>query len=148
MFSLMWYGQQERKVMDERKAEAEKLTREAELFKLQQQLQPHFLFNSLNSISALTGTQPEKARHMIHQLSDFLRGTLRKDEQQWNTLADEIQHKARSTLLTTLSTIACLSSIFISLRITNCNIIHITHHITKNIRMRLSDKIDVAINAV
>lgn len=92
MFSLMWYGQQERKVMDERKAEAEKLTREAELFKLRQQLQPHFLFNSLNSISALTGTQPEKARHMIHQLSDFLRGTLRKDEQQWSTLADEIQH--------------------------------------------------------
>lgn len=92
MFSLMWYGQQERKVMDERKAEAEKLTREAELFKLRQQLQPHFLFNSLNSISALTSTQPEKARHMIHQLSDFLRGTLRKDEQQWSTLADEIQH--------------------------------------------------------
>ncbi len=92
MFSLMWYGQQERKVMDERKTEAEKLTREAELFKLRQQLQPHFLFNSLNSISALTGTQPEKARHMIHQLSDFLRGTLRKDEQQWSTLADEIRH--------------------------------------------------------
>lgn len=92
MFSLMWYDQQERKTMDERKTEAEKLTREAELFKLRQQLQPHFLFNSLNSISALTGTQPEKARHMIHQLSDFLRGTLRKDEQQWNTLDDEIQH--------------------------------------------------------
>ncbi|MEO6638660.1 MAG: histidine kinase, partial [Ginsengibacter sp.] len=68
------------------------LTREAELFNLRQQLQPHFLFNSLNSISALTGTQPEKARHMIHQLSDFLRGTLRQDDQQWNSLADEIQH--------------------------------------------------------
>ena len=92
MFSLMWYGQQERKFMDERKTESERLTRDAELFKLRQQLQPHFLFNSLNSISALTSTQPEKARHMIHQLSDFLRGTLRKDEQQWSTLDDEIQH--------------------------------------------------------
>ena len=92
MFSLMWYGQQERKSMDERKTEAEKLTKEAELFKLRQQLQPHFLFNSLNSISSLTGTQPEKARHMIHQLSDFLRGTLKKDEQQWSSLADEIRH--------------------------------------------------------
>ena len=39
-------------------------------------------------------TQPEKARHMIHQLSDFLRGTLKKDEQQWNTLEEELQYLA------------------------------------------------------
>ena len=71
---------------------SERLSREAELFKLRQQLQPHFLFNSLNSISALTGTHPEKARHMIQQLSDFLRGTLKKDDQQWNTLEEEIQY--------------------------------------------------------
>ena len=68
------------------------LSREAELFKLRQQLQPHFLFNSLNSISALTGSQPEKARHMIQQLSDFLRGTLKKDDQKWSTLEEEIQY--------------------------------------------------------
>jgi len=92
MFSLLWYGQREQKEMDARKSEAEHLTREAELFKLRQQLQPHFLFNSLNSISALTGSQPEKARHMIQQLSDFLRGTLKKDDQQWNSLEEEIQY--------------------------------------------------------
>lgn len=92
MFSLLWYSQQEQKEMDSRKAEAERLSKEAELFKLRQQLQPHFLFNSLNSISALTGSDPEKARHMIHQLSDFLRGTLRKGEQQWNTLAEELKY--------------------------------------------------------
>jgi two-component system, LytTR family, sensor kinase len=92
MFSLLWYGQREQKEMDERKSEAENLAREAELFKLRQQLQPHFLFNSLNSISALTSSQPEKARHMIQQLSDFLRGTLKKDDQQWNTLEEEIQY--------------------------------------------------------
>jgi hypothetical protein len=92
MFSLLWYGQREQKEMDARKSEAEHLTREAELFNLRQQLQPHFLFNSLNSISALTGSQPEKARHMIQQLSDFLRGTLKKDDQQWNTLEEEIQY--------------------------------------------------------
>ncbi len=92
MFSLLWYSQQEQKEMDRRTIETEKLTKEAELFKLRQQLQPHFLFNSLNSISALTGTNPEKARHMIHQLSDFLRGTLKKDEQQWNTLEEELQY--------------------------------------------------------
>ena len=92
MFSLLWYSQQEQKEMDSRKLETEKLNKEAELFKLRQQLQPHFLFNSLNSISALTGSNPDKASHMIHQLSDFLRGTLKKDEQQWNTLEEELQY--------------------------------------------------------
>lgn len=92
MVSLLWYTQQEQKEADTIKQETEKLAREAELFKLRQQLQPHFLFNSLNSISALAGTQPEKARHMIQQLSDFLRGTLKKDEQQWIPLQEEIQY--------------------------------------------------------
>ena len=92
MISMTWYGQKEQREMDQRKAEAEQLAKEAELFKLRQQLQPHFLFNSLNSISALTGTQPEKARNMINQLSEFLRGTLKKDEKQWNTLEEEMQY--------------------------------------------------------
>lgn len=92
MICLLWYSQKEQQQMEQRRLEAEKLQREAELFKLRQQLQPHFLFNSLNSISALTGTQPERARHMIHQLSEFLRGTLRKEEQHWNTLEEEIQY--------------------------------------------------------
>lgn len=90
--SLLFYVQKEQKEMDKRKADAERLAREAELFKLRQQLQPHFLFNSLNSISALTGSQPEKARHMIQQLSDFLRGTLRKEDNQWSTLKEELEY--------------------------------------------------------
>jgi LytS/YehU family sensor histidine kinase len=92
MISLLWYTQEEQQEMEARKTEAERLTKEAELFKLRQQLQPHFLFNSLNSISALTGSQPEKARHMIQQLSDFLRGTLRRDDQQWSTLKEELEY--------------------------------------------------------
>jgi len=68
------------------------LAREAELRALRAQVHPHFLFNSLNSISALAGSRPEQARKMIHQLSEFLRGTLRKEEHQWVTLADELQH--------------------------------------------------------
>jgi len=90
--SLLFYSQKEEKEMDKRKEDAERLAREAELFKLRQQLQPHFLFNSLNSISALTGIQPEKARHMIQQLSDFLRGTLRKEDNQWTTLKEELEY--------------------------------------------------------
>jgi two-component system LytT family sensor kinase len=92
MISLLWYTQEEQAEMEARKTEAQRLSKEAELFKLRQQLQPHFLFNSLNSISALTGNQPEKARHMIQQLSDFLRGTLRRDEQQWSSLKEELEY--------------------------------------------------------
>ncbi len=68
------------------------LAKDAELYKLRQQLQPHFLFNSLNSISALVTSRPEQARKMIQQLSDFLRGTLKKEENQWITLEEELQH--------------------------------------------------------
>lgn len=68
------------------------LSREAELTQLRQQLQPHFLFNSLNSISALTVSQPQKAREMVLQLSDFLRGTIRKDHQQWVSLDEELTY--------------------------------------------------------
>ena len=88
---LVYYFKNERESFN-RKSDAEKLAREAELTGLRQQLQPHFLFNSLNSISALAGTKPEEARKMIQQLSDFLRGTLKKDDHQLVTLRDELQH--------------------------------------------------------
>lgn len=90
--SWLWSYVLEQKEIEDHKAAAEKLAREAELSKLRQQLQPHFLFNSLNSISALAGTKPEVARKMVQQLSDFLRGTLRKDDQQLVTLSEEIEH--------------------------------------------------------
>jgi len=92
LLSVLWYTLKEQQQNEQRKSEAEKLAKEAELFKLRQQLQPHFLFNSLNSINALIGTRPEEARQMIHQLSDFLRGILKKEENQWVTLSEELQH--------------------------------------------------------
>ncbi|MGE5107197.1 MAG: sensor histidine kinase [Sphingobacteriales bacterium] len=92
LISVLWYTQQEQKETENRRMAAEKMTKEAELFKLRQQLQPHFLFNSLNSISALVGTRPEEARRMIQQLSDFLRGTLKKEEHQWISLKEELQY--------------------------------------------------------
>jgi len=90
--SLLWYTQKDQQRTDAQQKEIQQLAKDAELFKLRQQLQPHFLFNSLNSISALTATQPEKARHMIQQLSDFLRGTLKKDDQHKNSLKEELQY--------------------------------------------------------
>lgn len=69
-----------------------KMTKEAEFHQLRQQLQPHFLFNSLNSISALIASNPEKAREMVLQLSGFLRGTIRKDEKMWVTVQEEASY--------------------------------------------------------
>jgi LytS/YehU family sensor histidine kinase len=90
--SWLWFYIQEQRENENRKLTTEKLAREAELASLRQQLQPHFLFNSLNSISALAGTRPEEARKMIQQLSDFLRGTLKKDDSQLVTFSEELQH--------------------------------------------------------
>ena len=92
LISTLWYNQEEQKENEQRKLDAEKLAKEAELFKLRQQLQPHFLFNSLNSISALAGSQPQEARKMIQQLSDFLRGTLKKEDHQQISWKEELQY--------------------------------------------------------
>jgi sensor histidine kinase YesM len=89
---VLWYTSEEEQQNLQRKADAEKMAKEAELFKLRQQLAPHFLFNSLNSINALVSSQPEQARKMIHQLSDFLRGNLKKEEQQLVLLSEELQY--------------------------------------------------------
>jgi len=75
-----------------REASTQVMVKEAELQKLQLQLQPHFLFNSLNSINALIITQPDKASQMVQQLSDFLRATLKRADEQWISLAKEIEY--------------------------------------------------------
>lgn len=90
--SMIWYNWQEQQKNEKREIETEKLTKEAELFKLRQQLQPHFLFNSLNSINALITSRPQEARKMVQQLSDFLRGTIRKEENQFITFAEELEY--------------------------------------------------------
>ena len=74
----------------EREQEARILAREAELKALKAQINPHFLFNSLNSISALTTVDGTRARQMCIGLSDFLRSTLRLAEMEEITLADEL----------------------------------------------------------
>jgi len=92
LISVVWYNSEEQKQTEQRKTGAEKLAKEAELFKLRQQLQPHFLFNSLNSINALIGIKPEEARKMVQQLSDFLRGTMRKEENQAISFSEELEY--------------------------------------------------------
>lgn len=70
--------------------DASTLLREAELYKLRQQLQPHFLYNSLNSISALTMIEPAKAQEMIGKLSDFLRSSIKREAQDMIPINDEL----------------------------------------------------------
>jgi sensor histidine kinase YesM len=84
-------------ILEQKKLEAHNndninLMKDAELSGLRLQLQPHFLFNSLNSINALIGTEPAKARSMVLQLSEFLRGTLQRDNKKLITLEEEVNH--------------------------------------------------------
>jgi len=74
-----------------REAEAQILAREAELRALKAQINPHFLFNSLHSISALTSIDPARAREMCVLLGDFLRYTLGLGEKSTIPLGDEIE---------------------------------------------------------
>jgi two-component system, LytTR family, sensor histidine kinase AlgZ len=74
---------------EDRAARAQILAREAELRALKAQVNPHFLFNSLHSISALTTADPEKAREMCILLGDFLRRTLGLGEKTLIPLAEE-----------------------------------------------------------
>jgi hypothetical protein len=70
--------------------QASMLAREAELRALKAQVNPHFLFNSLNSISALTGSDPSRAREMCILLGDFLRRTLGLGEKSAIPLREEL----------------------------------------------------------
>ena len=73
-----------------REQEAKVLAREAELKALKAQINPHFLFNSLNSISALATIDGQRARDMCLRLSDFLRSTLKLAEHEMIPLDQEV----------------------------------------------------------
>jgi two-component system sensor histidine kinase AlgZ len=73
-----------------REAESRVLARDAELQMLRTQINPHFLFNSLNSISALTGFDPVAAREMTVDLAQFFRRTLALAERERIALGEEV----------------------------------------------------------
>lgn len=73
-----------------RALEARVLARDAELKALRAQVNPHFLFNCLHSISALTSADSAKAREMCILLADFLRTTLRLGAKETITLEEEL----------------------------------------------------------
>ncbi len=73
-----------------READARGLARDAELTALRSQLNPHFLFNALNSISALTAKDPARAREMCLRLASFFRKTLGLSSKKSIKLAEEL----------------------------------------------------------
>src|SRR5262249_55228009 len=80
---------------ERRGLELQVLAREAELRALRAQIDPHFLFNSLQSISALTTADPAAARRMCLLLAEFLRETLATGARERIPLATELELAGR-----------------------------------------------------
>jgi hypothetical protein len=89
-FHYVLIAMEESRRAEAQAVEARVLARDAELRALKAQVNPHFLFNSLNSISALTSVDPAKARQMCILLAEFLRMTLGLGEKSAIPLAEEL----------------------------------------------------------
>jgi two-component system, LytTR family, sensor kinase len=72
--------------------ELKSLVKEAELHALKSQINPHFLFNSLNSISSLTMTDPAKAQEMVINLSSLMRYSLKHNQVDLVPFTEELQN--------------------------------------------------------
>jgi two-component system sensor histidine kinase AlgZ len=81
----------ERHAAELRQSELIRALQSAELKLLKSQLNPHFLFNSLNSVRALIAEDPARAREAVTQLSSLLRYTLRSDHEELVTLERELE---------------------------------------------------------
>jgi hypothetical protein len=71
------------------------LAREAELKAFKAQVDPHFLYNSLNAVASLCGSQPQDARRMAQLLADFFRMMLRLGSRDRIPLAEEVELVSR-----------------------------------------------------
>ena len=87
-YLLIYYNAIQEKVQIE--ASLKTSLKEAELQMLRSQINPHFLFNSLNSISSLTLSKPEKAREMIIKLSEFMRYSLKNKDDRMVEFREEL----------------------------------------------------------
>jgi two-component system, LytTR family, sensor kinase len=89
-YIIIYYNSLQEKSAKE--AELKNLVTESELKSLKFQINPHFIFNSLNSMSALTTIDPDRARSMILKLADFLRYTLSNNGKEKNRLEEELKN--------------------------------------------------------
>jgi len=89
-YMIIYYTGFQERILKE--SELKNLVTEAELRSLKFQINPHFIFNSLNSMSALTEIDPKKAKSMILKLADFLRYILQTNERQHNKVSEELKN--------------------------------------------------------
>jgi LytS/YehU family sensor histidine kinase len=89
-YAVNYYQSLKEKIKKE--SEYKTLLREAELQALKSQINPHFLFNSLNSISSLTVSNPEKAQEMVINLSTFMRYSLMHNEKEMVPFSRELEN--------------------------------------------------------
>ncbi|MBL7967655.1 MAG: histidine kinase [Prolixibacteraceae bacterium] len=89
-YAVNYYQSLKEKIKKE--SEYKALIREAELQALKSQINPHFLFNSLNSISSLTVSNPEKAQEMVINLSTFMRYSLQHNEKEMVSFSRELDN--------------------------------------------------------
>jgi len=89
-YLVSYYSELQERSLKE--SELKNLVAQAELKSLKFQINPHFIFNSLNSMSALTEINPKKAKEMIIKLADFLRYILATNEREKNKLSEELKN--------------------------------------------------------
>jgi len=89
-YAVNYYMAFKEKVQNEVRLKA--LVKEAELHALKSQINPHFLFNSLNSISSLTMTNPARAQEMVINLSQLMRYSLKHDQHEMVSLKHELEN--------------------------------------------------------
>jgi two-component system, LytTR family, sensor kinase len=92
-YTVSFYFNLQDKLQQE--VQLQSLVKEAELNILKSQINPHFIFNSLNSISSLTIIRPEQAREMVIKLSEFLRYALDQDMKHQTHLSNELENIKR-----------------------------------------------------
>ena len=92
-YLIIYYNNIQDKLNNETKLKD--IIKESELNLLKSQINPHFLFNSLNSISSLTITDAPKAQEMIIKLSDFLRYSISQPENKFSSLKSELENIRR-----------------------------------------------------
>ncbi len=88
--AIVYYQNFREKV--KRESELKALVREAELHALKSQINPHFLFNSLNGISSLTMSDPARAREMVINLSNLMRYSLKHGQNEKVTFGTELEN--------------------------------------------------------
>jgi LytS/YehU family sensor histidine kinase len=89
-YAINYYFSFKEKVLNEGKLLS--LVKEAELHALKSQINPHFLFNSLNSISSLTMSDPKRAQEMVINLSQLMRYSLKHDQKEKVLFKQELEN--------------------------------------------------------